>query len=266
GIFLELWGRLFLPKFPPQTDEATLKIMTYNVLGYNPATLAQVQTIRQADADVVMLQELHNGLADLLTKELSAQYPYQVLDAQVDVDGMGVLSKFPLRRIGRVPELGWVGEPQWLELDWKGRAITLINFHMAPTNFFNCHHVQETSRLRREEARWLVQQLRPNQPTILAGDSNSTPWSDSYRILQKAAQDAWLQAGWGFGHTFPGRGGAGSSRAQFFGISIPKWLLRIDYIFITPPLVAISARLGRFDGVSDHRPLIATVKLTCARE
>ncbi|MGB9641260.1 MAG: endonuclease/exonuclease/phosphatase family protein [Anaerolineales bacterium] len=256
-IFIGLWGKAFLPKIFVPTAQPTLKFLTYNVLGYNPGSLGQIETIRQTNADVVTLQELNTELAQLITKELSDQYPYQILDAEVGVNGMGTLSKFPLHRIGTVPDLGWVGQPQWLELEWRGYKITLINFHMAPTNSFAFDHVQETNRLRQEEARWLVAQIRPNQPVILAGDSNSAPLSDSYHILARSAQDAWLVAGWGLGHTFPGRSGPGSSRPQVLGLAVPKWLLRIDYIFSTPPLHASSARLALFDGVSDHRGVIA---------
>ncbi len=260
-IFIGLWGNLFLPKKSFQPSRPTLKILTYNVLGYNSDVSAQVETIRQADADLVTLQELNTELAGLIIKELSDQYPYQILDATLGVNGMGTLSKIPLQRVGEVPDLGWVGKPQWLRLDWHGCPITVINFHMAPTNSLAFDHVNETNQLRQREARWLVAQLLPNQPTILAGDTNSAPLSDSYHIFAQAAQDVWLAAGWGFGHTFPGRSGPGSSRPEIFGIVLPKWLLRIDYIFITPPLKAASARLAPFDGVSDHRGVIAEIGL-----
>lgn len=260
-ILIGLWGKSFLPKVSISTNQPTLRVLTYNVLGYNPASMAQIETIRQANADVVTLQELNTELGLLIARELHDQYPYQILDAEVGVNGMGTLSKFPLRRVGVVPDLGWVGQPQWLELDWNGCLIILFNFHMAPTNSFAFDHVQETNRLRQVEARWLVKQLQPNQPAILAGDSNSAPLSDSYRILTRSAQDAWLVSGWGLGHTFPGRSGPGSSRPEFFGLAVPKWLLRIDYIFSTPPLRASSARLAPFDGVSDHRGMIAELIL-----
>ncbi len=258
-VFIWQWGILFVPKCHAQTNNPTFKIFTYNVLGYNPGMADQIKTIQQVDADIVTLQELNIELAGLIQQELIHQYPYQILDADQTVYGIGTLSKFPLRRIGSVPECGWVGEPQWLEVDWQGTPIQLINFHMAPTNYFAFEHVQRTSRYRRDEARWMVSKILPNKPTILVGDSNSAPLSDSYRILAHAAQDAWRVAGWGFGHTFPGRSGPGSSRTVIFGVAIPKWLLRIDYIFLTSPLKAIQARLAPFDGISDHRGVVAVV-------
>jgi hypothetical protein len=43
---------------------------------------------------------------------------------------------------------------------------------------------------------------------------------------------------------------------------ILMWVLRIDYIFHSRHWQARSARIGPWDGVSDHRPVIATLVLT----
>jgi endonuclease/exonuclease/phosphatase (EEP) superfamily protein YafD len=45
------------------------------------------------------------------------------------------------------------------------------------------------------------------------------------------------------------------------GHPIPMWVARIDYIFYSNNLEAIEARLGVWDGVSDHRPVIAVLEL-----
>lgn len=252
GVFCVLWGQAFLPKFPKPLQPA-LSILTYNVLGWNTEVTAQVETIRKMDADIVFLQELNLELAALLQSQLVAQYPYQVLDAQQGVSGMGTLSKFPLAKAGSAPHLDWVGEPQWLRLEGQPCPIELLNIHMAPTNFFNAVHIHHTNALRQAQAQWIIEQIKPTQPLIVAGDTNSVPLSDSYRILRQELEDAWQVSGWGLGHTFPGRAGPGSSRPQFFGISVPQWLLRIDYILYTPHFTALEAHLADFDGISDHR-------------
>jgi endonuclease/exonuclease/phosphatase (EEP) superfamily protein YafD len=252
GVFLALWGADFLPKFP-QAIQPQLRVLTYNVLGWNEAVSAQVETIRRSEADVVFLQELNPHLAALLETQLSQEYPYRLFDAQEGVNGMGTLSKYPLWRAGSVPALGWVGEPQWLRMAWQNCQIDLMNIHMAPTNFFAADHIRQTNALRQAQARWIVSQIDSAQPLIVAGDTNSVPLSDSYRILHRYLEDAWRVSGWGWGHTFPGRDGPGSSRPTLGGISVPQWLLRIDYIFYTPPFRAIQAGLAEFDGVSDHR-------------
>jgi endonuclease/exonuclease/phosphatase (EEP) superfamily protein YafD len=45
------------------------------------------------------------------------------------------------------------------------------------------------------------------------------------------------------------------------GIDVPKWLIRIDYVFCSYDWQAIDARIGPWDGKSDHRPVIAEVAL-----
>jgi len=260
GVFCALWGQAFLPKFP-KPIHPSLSLLTYNVLGWNTEVASQVETIRKVDADVVLLQELNPELAVLLQTQLAAQYPVQVLDAQEGVNGMGTLSKYPLTKAGSVPPLDWVGEPQWLRLEWQGCEIDLLNIHMAPTNFINAEHILHTNAMRQAQARWIIAQIKPTQPFIVAGDTNSVPLSDSYRILRQELEDAWQVSGWGFGHTFPGRAGPGSSRPQFFGISVPQWLLRIDYILYTPHFTALQAQLADFDGLSDHRGVWARLGL-----
>ncbi|MCX8062263.1 MAG: endonuclease/exonuclease/phosphatase family protein [Anaerolineales bacterium] len=261
GVFWVLWGQAFSPKFS-QPIQSELVVLPYNVLGWNEEVGSQVEIIRQMDADVVFLQELNPELAASLETQLADQYPSRALDAQVGVNGMGTLSKFPLRSAGKVPQLGWVGEPQWLRLEWQNCAIYLMNIHMSPTNFLNAEHINQTNALRQSQAQWIRDQIAPGRPFIVAGDTNSVPLSDSYRILRQKLEDAWQVSGWGLGHTFPGSDGPGSSRPQFFGVSVPQWLLRIDYIFYTSHFRATHAGLADFDGVSDHRGVWARLGWT----
>ena len=44
-------------------------------------------------------------------------------------------------------------------------------------------------------------------------------------------------------------------------MDVPRWLIRIDYVFHSRHWRAVSARNGRIDGKSDHRPVIATLVL-----
>jgi vancomycin resistance protein VanJ len=260
-IFGMLWGRYFVPKSAEGGNAPVLRVLTYNVLGYNQGVSPQAETIRTMDADVVFLQELNVELGDILQTQLAEIYPYQILNPEVGVNGMGVLSKYPLRVAGDVPDLGWVGDPQWLVLEWQGCEIGLINFHMAPTNSFASRHVNDTNARRQQQARWLTAHIDPSTPVILAGDTNSAPLSDAYRLLSAVLQDAWVEAGWGLGHTFPGRSGEGSSRPTVMGIPVPMWLIRIDDIFYTRSFSAVQARLAPFDGVSDHRGVFAALRL-----
>jgi endonuclease/exonuclease/phosphatase (EEP) superfamily protein YafD len=84
--------------------------------------------------------------------------------------------------------------------------------------------------------------------------------SDAYAIFTRGLVDAWQAAGVGLGHTFPGSDIPGSDR-WIGGLLSPQWLVRIDYIFHTGEWVTVSARMAEIDGVSDHRGVVAVLRL-----
>lgn len=87
-----------------------------------------------------------------------------------------------------------------------------------------------------------------------------TPLSDAYAILTSELRDAWLQTGFGLGHTFPGSDHQEGSRPRIAGVPVPMWLARIDYILYSPDWKADSVHNTRFDGASDHRGVVAVLK------
>lgn len=266
AVFTWLWGGLFLPRPSTAqahpTDSATLTVMSFNVLGRQYDPFPTIETIRAENADVVLIQELNYRLAEEIQDRLGDLYPHQVLDPKNDVHGMGVLSKFPLRPTGIELPPSWIGKPQVLEMHWDGMWVTLANFHMSPTTLDKIDEISANNRQRETQAGVLVDLSRQVDTLIAAGDANSTPLSDSYRILTAGLVDSWKEAGFGLGHTFPGSDHPGGSRPGIGGIHAPQWLARIDYVLFTPDWQAISARTARFDGVSDHRGVVAMLKLS----
>jgi endonuclease/exonuclease/phosphatase (EEP) superfamily protein YafD len=45
------------------------------------------------------------------------------------------------------------------------------------------------------------------------------------------------------------------------GRPVPMWVFRMDYILHSDDWVALSAKLGKWDGISDHRPIVSTLEL-----
>jgi endonuclease/exonuclease/phosphatase (EEP) superfamily protein YafD len=266
AAFAWFWGSLFLPKsYTAQAQTAsteTLTVLSYNVLGrqYNPSPA--ITTIRSENTDLVLIQELNYDLAEAIQSQLSDLYPYQMLEQKKDVQGMGVLSKYPLRPTGIDLPLTWIGKPQVLEVSWADRWVTVVNFHMSPTTLEKIDEISENNRLRAAQAQALVDLSRQVSLMIAGGDANSTPLSDAYHILSDGLEDAWAHAGIGLGHTFPGSNHPDGSRPGIAGVYAPMWMARIDYVFYTPDWQAISAHTAQFDGVSDHRGVVATLKLS----
>lgn len=259
-VFILFWGRLFIPH--PQlasVEGDRLIVMTYNLLGWQSDIDQQIETIRHENADVVLLQEVNPAMAAALQNEMLDEYPYQILDPADGVEGMGMIGKYPIQPTEAELPLGWVGTPQVLEMDWNGRSTTLVNFHMHSSDINNLTRISGDNRIREAHARALAGLAMNAGPLIVGGDANATPLNTPYRTITRELKDSWLEAGFGLGHTFPGSNVEGSSRPHLAGFPVPKWMMRIDYIFHSPHWRAISAHTAEFDGVSDHRGVVATL-------
>ncbi len=266
-LFVALWGQLFLPpREGIEGDNLTLVVMTYNARGYNEDVEPSIELLETVNADVVILQEVNAHLARALEAELGDVYPYQVLDPYSDVRGMGTISRLPLYARNDSLPLEWVGTPQILAVEWEGQRVTLVNFHMWAAGLGPAAYMEINARAREAQALYLIdfaQSAASQGPVIIAGDVNATPQSDTVRMMARWLEDSWTEAGFGFGHTFPGRGSSpqSSPSPQFYGIPVPQWLFRIDYVFHTAQLVAVEAFTAPFDGVSDHRGVVVVFSL-----
>lgn len=267
GAFLWFWGSLFLPSRWPgqhraQAGDSTLTVMTYNVLAWHRHIGPILDTIRAEDPDVVFIQELNHDLAQVLQSELSTVYPFQVHEPANNPTGIGVISKFPINPTGERLPHRWIGGPIILEMEWNGQSVTLVNFHMySTTGLASQEIISGDFRIREEQAQLLADLARRSGPAILGGDANSAPLNDAYRILTAELHDAWQEAGFGLGHTFPGSTVPGSDRPRIGRWYVPRWLARIDYIFHSQDWDTVSARTAKIDDVSDHRGVLAVLRL-----
>jgi vancomycin resistance protein VanJ len=262
GIYL--YGGLFLPKFSKaEAHRMQLTVMSYNLLGFNQHPERVVDALRSADADVVALQELNPLVADAISRKLASEYPYQILDPQMGVTGLGVISKYPLHPIDKYLPGAWMGRPQVLALDVAGRIITLLHFHAVSVNYVMLTDLEWSVRGREQQAREIVDFVADHPgPLIVLGDLNAGDQSSAYATVTNVLRDSWREGGWGLGHTFPGANSPASSRPVIAGITVPMWLVRIDYIFHSYHWQTLSAWIGPWDGVSDHRPVVARLTLT----
>lgn len=268
-LFVSLYGRLFLPRPPAPPANPTLTVMTYNVLAFNPRPDAVAEAIARSGADVVALQEVSEPIAAVLRERLREQYPYHALARTDGVRGMGVWSRYPLRDTGQRLAGPWLSEPQVLEVAHPEVTVTLINVHnvsldvSSPGWWRRLHH---TAPAREAAARSLIAFARANEgPLVVLGDFNATDQSRVYRMLGTALRDAWREAGFGLGHTFPGTNARGVGPPRLGARRLPRWLARIDYVFHSPDLKTLEARIGPWDGGSDHRPVLARLDLAPER-
>lgn len=260
GIWVYAFGGLFMPpSVVPPSHAPTLTIMTYNMLAFSADTEAVIAVLRESHADVIAIQELNPAVAEVIQRKLSEPYPYQILRPQASVAGMGMLSRYPMLEVTDKWSLDfWVGRPIVVDIEWENATVHVVNVHASPG---------VTQLVEREaQALMLAQQAQVWQrPALIVGDFNATDTTEIYaQFTGNGWGDAWRAAGWGAGGTWPGadkQTTPGSARPQLFGVSLPQWLMRIDYIFYSSHWRVVRADLGAWDGVSDHRPVVAELLL-----
>jgi len=266
-IFAYLWGPLFFPTGIVQLEtDATLRVMTFNVLGRAGNHEAILKSIREENADIIFLQELTPEIAAVISLRLADDYAYQILQPASRSRGLGVISRYPLQKLDALIPGKWMGPPpQILEMELDGKAITLVNFHTVPTGSIWPRRVVGTFKDRENDLQALANFATSQKqigPLIVAGDANVTRLNEAYKSLAGVLEDAWLQAGFGFGHSFPGPYEEGNSYAQISFFRIPYWLVSIDYIFYSNEFEAIETWMGVFYGGSDHRSVVTEIALT----
>ncbi len=256
-VFLLLFGGLFIPKRVSQNSGPQLTVISYNLLGTNQNWPNIHNVIMASQADVVAFQELNRETAELIGHELLDLYPYQYLETQE-----GVISRYPVTLEPITLSGNWSTPPQVYTLDFDGQPVVLVNAHFfASVLNMNVFFMDWVFRERERQATIVAEFAAATAlPTIVTCDFNATDQSRAYRLMTSHLVDSWREAGTGWGHTFPGGPSPGLWRPIIGGQPIPKWLVRIDYIFHSADWRTIQAHLGEWDGVSDHRPVITVLE------
>ncbi len=90
-------------------------------------------------------------------------------------------------------------------------------------------------------------------PAIVMGDFNMSDQTRSYSRMTSQLQDSFVEAGWGFGFTFP-------SSLRVGKIILPGPWIRLDYIFHSAGLSAQTAQV-KCEGSSDHCYVVGRLSL-----
>ncbi len=296
-VFVVVYGGLFVPRLPhlrqvapaaaPGQPAVDLRVMTFNLLYVNGAPEELAAAVRRAAPDVLLVQELSPTLATSLDAALRDEYPYRDLRPHPGPEGGGVWSRRPLRveetwgGVGGVDGVGSAGGAstatgptrnslrwQHLSLEHGGRRVHLVNLHLTPPEvYFGTVrrlpvpvYVGQSTAQRRREVDAFVPAVRAlaREPLVVAGDLNLTDQTPEYRLLRSTGlRDAYREAGWGFGLTFPAHP---KLHLRGLGLPIPS-LIRIDYVLHSRHFTTRSAAVLQEVTGSDHRPVVATLRL-----
>ena len=279
ALFLALYGDLFVPRpahlaawfGKPPEPEARLRVMTFNILATARPTADLARVVVDVNPDVILTQETMPALATSLDASIGTVYPYTRLRTDGLWEAQGIWSRLPI-----LSEERWEGSQrganwQHAVVDVHGRRVHLVNLHLTTPrvtvrrteSFLVPVVVGEVSVARRQEVAWLGPRLRAlaatGEPVIVAGDLNLTDQTPEFqRLLDAGYADAYRQAGWGFGMTYPGLPRVRLGRS---GAVIGFPLIGIDHVLLSSGVQARSARVWPDSGSSDHRPVVVDVVL-----
>jgi len=235
-----------------RADARALRLMTFNVNYGNPSPTEALDTIEDADVDVVLLQEVTSEWKRLLQARFQTRYPHQVYRIHSRAaGGLAVLSKVPIsaEEVIPSPERGWF-PAQRLVVDTTFGALQILNVHLRPAIDGGSwiKGFMTTPPLRRREIETYWRKLAKNLPTVIAGDFNEdmTGQAISYLTKQSLSRVATQ--------------GPTTWRYQVHGTSGVSDLLKldIDHVMIDKQLKASDA-LVIDAGASDHRPVVVTI-------
>ncbi len=257
------------PSPPPApgapAPEATLRVLTYNIHAGKDAQgvdnlVPVAQVIREAEADLVLLQEVDLGTArsggvDQLQTlaELTGHWGAfgKTLDYQGGEYGIALLSRWPIREHQMIPlpveppqeRAGGSHEP-------RGALHAVVATPMGEIHLLNTHlDASGEDGYRWQEVRLLLavaDSLRAMGLTVVVGgDLNAMPGT---RILEQARSRGWRE-GWQ---------GCGGGEGPTYPAAEP--VRRIDYLLLGAGLSCREAAVLP-NLASDHRPVAMTVAL-----
>lgn len=235
-------------------DAAPLRLMTFNIhhgegLDGRLDLERVARVIRDADADIVGLQEVDRGVERTgrrdIVKELAdltgLRHAFgKNIDLQGGDYGNALLSRFPIVSEGNRPldPVGGGEQRGVLQtvLDVGGRRVLVLTTHFD--------HRRDSAQRPRSAAQMvdMVGQWGDG-PVIMMGDFNDVSGSEAHRTLTAIATDAWAAVGKGDGFTIP--------------VASPT--RRIDWILLRG-LTPVEARVIQTDA-SDHLPVLVTATL-----
>jgi len=230
-----------------------LKVATWNLEAWSRPGSDAVAMLAAHPGDVVALEELTPDVAAAIAADpgLRQQYPYQALNPDAGVLGIGILSRYPIS----APTYAQFPARLEARLALPDGEMTVLAAHPLPGRVqeeggiplnFNPRRRNEDLVLLRSRVDELQQ---AGSRLLLIGDFNTTPAEPAFERLTAGLRDAHAEVGLGPGWTW---------RPEPFEF-LNTGLIRIDLILTTPSIVPESDSI-ECPRVGDHCYVEATLR------
>ena len=237
----------------PVEARGDLRVATYNLNFGLAGEATTTDAVLGLDVDVLLLQETNAAWEDVLSTRLRERFPHQHwIDAEdYPAGGLALLSRHPLRDVERSEsEIGWFPALA-ATVETPAGPMRVVDLHLKPpvssAGSLLVGYFSTPSERAREVRAHLARLLRPDLPTIVAGDLNEAR-GGSIDVLSAAGFDDAVARHLGRAATWRWRVGPLTLREQLDHLLVDE---RFDVIAI-----AILAA-----GSSDHLPIVATLRL-----
>jgi endonuclease/exonuclease/phosphatase (EEP) superfamily protein YafD len=231
-------GELEVAQRSAVDSERTMGVATVNLFSNLSDTADVLDWIVSEKVDVVAIQEVTHESVSFVKERLNATLPHQLFQSGYGARGMGFASRWPIDEIERF------GDTRWTHVQF---AVT-VNTPTGKVRCFSVHPTNPTTRPQSEQQRATLGRIAQRisaaeEPVVVVGDFNLTPWSPTFRRFLQTTQLRDPRVGRGL---FP----------TWSPPSSPWPLIPIDHILVSSGWALDRLELGPRFG-SDHRPLIA---------
>lgn len=227
----------------PAAAGLPVRVASVNVWGpKNPTPEALLHFARTTDPDLLLVVDARDERWRAVREGLGELYPHRAPRNWRDGAPIILFSRLPIVSASEEPRHG--RRPRLVsEVETGGRTIAVVGVHPYSPSPRN----PGRSWLRNRELDAIAARVGgTDQPVIVAGDFNATPFSPHFRDLLAEA---------GLRNAAAGRGWLGTWPSWFWPARVP-----IDHILVGGPLGVASFERGPSIG-SDHFPVVADVRL-----
>ncbi|AFY31658.1 endonuclease/exonuclease/phosphatase family protein [Calothrix sp. PCC 7507] len=225
-----------------------IRILSFNLNIKNKNDNEVINLVRNERPDLALFIEVDQSIVEELKTGLKSSLPYSFRSPG---GGLAILSRLPIKDAKGDNFNGQGGHNLIATLEVDKQLIKFIGTHpLVPVTRNNFHR-------RNQQLAALTNYIQNiNQPLILAGDFNLTPWSPYYRRFVNKTKLHNTRLGFGILPSWP---------RPASHINLPTWLLPtmnipIDHCFVSQQFGVARTYIGA-NANSDHASLITDLVL-----